>query len=116
MVGGPLTLTKNVEDQLRGFTLDRLAGKDRYETSIEVSKKYNNRDTVIISSGEKYTDELTATVLANKLDVPILLTRKDEVSTKTLDEIKRLGSKNIIIIGEKETISEKVEKLYQLIN
>lgn len=110
LVGGPLTLTKNVEDQLRGFTLDRLAGKDRYETSIEVSKKYNNRDTVIISSGEKYTDELTATVLANKLDVPILLTRKDEVSTKTLDEIKRLGSKNIIIIGEKETISEKVEK------
>lgn len=110
LVGGPLTLTKNVEDQLRGFTLYRIAGKDRYETSIEVSKKYNNRDTVIISSGEKYTDELTATVLANKLDVPILLTRKDEVSTKTLDEIKRLGSKNIIIIGEKETISEKVEK------
>ncbi|MEG0249624.1 MAG: cell wall-binding repeat-containing protein [Peptostreptococcus sp.] len=111
LVGGPLTLTKNIENQLYDFKLDRLSGKDRYETSIEVSKKYNNRDTVILSSGEKYTDELTATVLANKLDVPILLIRKDEVPRKTLEEIKRLGGKNIIIVGEKETISKNVEKI-----
>lgn len=111
LVGGKNTLTEKVEDQLKDkFTLNRLAGKDRYATSAQVSRQYGVRDTVLLASGEKYTDELTASVLANKLDIPILLTMKDYVPASVKEEIEKLGANKIILIGEKNTISSKVEK------
>ncbi|WP_027702074.1 cell wall-binding repeat-containing protein [Metaclostridioides mangenotii] len=66
--------------------------------------------TVILASGEKYTDVLTATVLGNEKDAPILLSQKDKVDDKTLAEIKRLNTKNIIISGGEDSVSEKVEE------
>lgn len=64
--------------------------------------------TVILASGEKYTDVLTATVLGNEKDAPILLSKKDSVDDKTLDEIKRLNPEDIIISGGTDSVSEKV--------
>ena len=110
LVGGKGTLSTNVENLLNEFDVNRLSGKDRYETSVQVSKAYKNSSTVVLASGEKYTDELTATVLANKLNAPILLSTKDKVPTEVLSEIERLGAKKVIIVGETGTISKKVEK------
>ncbi|MCR1954299.1 leucine-rich repeat domain-containing protein [Clostridioides mangenotii] len=67
-------------------------------------------DTVILASGEKYTDVLTATVLGNEKDAPILLSQKDKVDDKTIAEIKRLNTENIIISGGKDSVSSKVEE------
>ena len=64
--------------------------------------------TVILASGEKYTDVLTATVLGNEKDAPILLSQKDKVDDKTLAEIKRLKTEDIIISGGTDSISDKV--------
>ncbi|GAA0222274.1 cell wall-binding repeat-containing protein [Metaclostridioides mangenotii] len=64
--------------------------------------------TVILASGEKYTDVLTATVLANEKKCPILLTEKDFVNQETLNEIKRLGVNTVIISGGPDSVSEKV--------
>lgn len=64
--------------------------------------------TVILASGEKYTDVLTATVLGNEKDAPILLTQKDSIDDKTISEIKRLGVEDIIISGGVNSVSEKV--------
>ncbi|WP_304341502.1 cell wall-binding repeat-containing protein [Metaclostridioides mangenotii] len=68
-----------------------------------------DQKTVILASGEKYTDVLTATVLGHEKDAPILLTQKDKVDDKTLSEIKRLNTENIIISGGKDSVSKKVE-------
>ena len=64
--------------------------------------------TVILASGEKYTDVLTATVLGNEKDAPILLSQKDSLDEKTLTEIKRLNTEDIIISGGVDSVSEKV--------
>jgi putative cell wall-binding protein len=64
--------------------------------------------TIILASGEKYTDVLTATVLGNEKDCPILLSSKDSIDNKTLDEIKRLGIDEVIISGGVDSVSEKV--------
>nr|WP_236887759.1 cell wall-binding repeat-containing protein [Clostridioides mangenotii] len=66
--------------------------------------------TVIIASGEKYTDVLTATVLGNEKNAPILLSQKDRVDEKTLAEIKRLNAEDIIISGGTDSVSNKVEE------
>lgn len=63
---------------------------------------------VILASGEKYTDVLTATVLANEKNCPILLTQKDRVTGETLNEIKRLDVDAVIISGGPASVSEKV--------
>ena len=110
LVGGRATLTERIEKQLSSFTLHRLYGRDRYGTSADVSKEYGKRDTVVLASGEKYTDELTATVLASKMDVPILLSFKDVVPEVVMKEIERLGAKKVIIVGETGTLSKKIEK------
>ena len=109
LIGGKATLTEKVEEQLKEFKLNRISGKDRYTTSVQVSKAYKNSNTIVLASGEKYTDELTATVLASKLDVPILLSEKDVVPEVVIKEIERLGATKVILIGEKGTLSKSVE-------
>ncbi|MFY9547759.1 cell wall-binding repeat-containing protein [Miniphocaeibacter sp.] len=110
LVGGRATLTERVESQLMDFVQYRLSGKDRYGTSVDVAKEYSKSNIVLLASGEKYTDELTATVLANKLGAPIMLTRKDAIPAEVKAEINRLGATKVIIIGGNDSISEKVEK------
>ncbi|QQK08482.1 cell wall-binding repeat-containing protein [Miniphocaeibacter halophilus] len=110
LVGGRDTLTERVKSQLMDFVQYRLSGKDRYETSVEVSREYDSSNIVLLASGEKYTDELTATVLANKLDAPIMLTRKDSIPAEVKAEINRLGATKVIIIGGNSSVSKKVEE------
>ncbi|QQK08260.1 cell wall-binding repeat-containing protein [Miniphocaeibacter halophilus] len=110
LIGGRDTLTENIENQLKKFKLNRIYGKDRYETSVKVSETYSKSKLVLLASGEKYTDELTATVLANKLDAPIMLTRKDAIPAEVKAEINRLGASKVILVGGRDSISEKVEK------
>ncbi len=64
--------------------------------------------TVILASGEKYTDVLTATVLGNEKNAPILLSNKDSVTPETLEELNRLKTEDVIISGGVDSISDKV--------
>ncbi|MEG0250242.1 MAG: cell wall-binding repeat-containing protein [Peptostreptococcus sp.] len=63
---------------------------------------------VIIANGDKYTDVLTATVLGNEKKSPILLSEKNQISNKTLNEIKRLSTDSIIISGGPDSISNDI--------
>ncbi|WP_101773417.1 cell wall-binding repeat-containing protein [Peptostreptococcus faecalis] len=43
----------------------------------------SKKATAVLANGKKYTDVLTATVLANERNCPILLTGTDSISTET---------------------------------
>lgn len=90
---------------------ERLGGKNRYETSVEVSKKgwQNGSDYVLMANGEEYADALCAAPLAKKYDAPILLTSSKELTEDVKNELKRLKAKHIIVIGGNGAISENVE-------
>ncbi|WP_101773371.1 cell wall-binding repeat-containing protein [Peptostreptococcus faecalis] len=68
------------------------------------------KTTAVLANGTKYTDVLTATVLANEKDCPILLTGTDSISTETLNELKRRGTGDVIISGGLDSVSKKVEE------
>ncbi|WP_300409626.1 leucine-rich repeat protein [Lagierella sp.] len=90
--------------------VDRISGRDRVETSIEVSKKYfNNSDEVIIVDGYNYSDALSAGGFAGIVNAPILQVGKDGLRSSLKDEIKRLGAKNAIIIGGDSSVNLTVE-------
>lgn len=89
----------------------RIAGSDRYLTSIEISKFgwKSEAETAILATGEDFPDALSAAPLAAKLNAPILLTNPSSLSQSLLDELERLKVKNVYIIGGTGVISKNIE-------
>ncbi|MSB11137.1 cell wall-binding repeat-containing protein [Finegoldia sp. BIOML-A1] len=86
---------------------ERVAGRSRIETAVEVSKKYyESADTVIIANYEKFADSLSASALSKALKAPILLVQKDQLDSVVAQEIKRLGAKNVIVIGGEKSVDK----------
>ncbi|PID82555.1 MAG: hypothetical protein CSB16_00260 [Clostridiales bacterium] len=104
-----LEFTAMFEQESFPSIIERLFGKDRYETAVEVSKMmYDQSDTVILVNGRKYPDALASTPLAKLYNAPILLVEKDVIPTSTKNEIARLGATKAIIVGGKGVVSEYV--------
>lgn len=93
-------------------TGSRIAGDSRVATAVAVSKDMykNGTSTVIIANMNKFSDVLTAAPLASQKKAPILFVNADSIPQETMDEIKRLGAKNIFINGGEASVSKNVEK------
>ena len=103
-VPGTTTPSKPAEQQK---TTTRVAGADRIQTSVEVSKKYyKSAETVIVANYEQFADSLSASALSKQLKAPILLVKKDQLDSVVAQEIKRLGAKNVIVIGGEKSIDK----------
>ena len=90
----------------------RVAGADRINTAVEVSKKYyKSAETVIIANSEKFADSLSASALSKALKAPILLVQKDQLDSVVAQEIKRLGAKNVVVIGGEQSVDEAKNSL-----
>ncbi len=90
----------------------RVAGADRINTAVEVSKKYyKSAETVIIANYEKFADSLSASALSKTLKAPILLVKKDQLDSVVAQEIKRLGAKNVVVIGGEQSVDKAKNSL-----
>ena len=90
---------------------ETIIGNDRHETAVKISKEgWKSAETVILVNSSAIPDALTATPLAHAKKAPILLTGKDGLNKATANEIKRLGAKDVIMIGGDAVLSAKVEK------
>ena len=106
----PKEKVQSFKDIYTAFEVERVFGKDRYETAAAISKKYfESADTVILASGREFVDALTVSPLASLKKAPILLANNNEIPKVTLDEITRLKANNIIIAGGSSTLSKDVE-------
>ena len=93
-------------------TTTRVAGADRIQTSVEVSKKYyKSAETVIVANYEQFADSLSASALSKALKAPILLVKKDQLDSVVAQEIKRLGAKNVVVIGGEKSVDKTKESL-----
>ena len=108
---GTVTPTPNTPAEQQKTTT-RVAGSDRIQTSVEVSKKYyESADTVIIANYEQFADSLSASALSKALKAPILLVKKDQLDSVVAQEIKRLGAKNVIVIGGEKSVDKIKDSL-----
>lgn len=90
---------------------ERIYGRDRYATSIEISRRsFDRADTVILVSGAASPDAPLASPLSIVMDAPILMIRKQEVSAEAKAELMRLGAEHIILIGGNGVIGDQVEE------
>ena len=116
VIGGTGAVTENVRKQLPNPI--RVSGKDRYETSANVSKYFYSAgiDSAFVTTGSSFADALTGSVLAGFYDQPIVLT-----TPKTLHpSAKKLFVDEQVlwytIIGGKGAVSLDVEdELWSLI-
>ena len=98
-VAGAVTVSVLVGRQL-GTIVRRLGGSDRYDTSSIISAAGpSHGQYVIIATGQKFPDALTASGLAGCLNAPVLLVTRDSIPAKTAAEIRRLGVRRAIICG-----------------
>lgn len=98
------------KSSLPGFdNVERISGRDRYQTSLELAKKFNSKN-IVIASGEDYPDALAGALVAKKKNAPLILVRKNEITDSALQYFKDNNIESIEILGGNTTISEKVEK------
>jgi putative cell wall-binding protein/beta-lactamase class A len=99
------------------ITVNRLWGKDRFETSLEILKSgWTSSDTIILATGNDFPDALCAAPLAKKYNAPILLTDGQHLSDNALTYLKSMNAKNAVIIGGPLVITSKVEDELKSLN
>lgn len=88
----------------------RLYGSDRYKTAIAISQYgWKSSEYAVLARGDEFADALCAGPLAKKFKAPILMTQSDALNSDVLTELKRLGVKNVFIIGGTGAVSLNAE-------
>lgn len=104
-----ITLTL-ANDANASTSTERMGGKDRYETAIQISKAgwADKSKYAVLATGEDFPDALCAAPLAKKLGAPILLNAKSKLLPEVAEEIIRLKVEEIVIVGGPGVISADV--------
>lgn len=90
---------------------DRVAGADRYETASDIAtRSYPDADTVVLTTGEKLPDALSANPIAGSGDAPILLTLTDSIPESTQAALDGIAPSNVIIVGGTTAVSDAVQQ------
>lgn len=90
--------------------VDRLAGDDRVDTAIKVSRDVHRRaDLVLLARADAYPDALASSALAGLYQAPVLLTARDGVPDAVLDELARLEADRVVLLGGPGALSPAVE-------
>ncbi|EFM65350.1 leucine Rich Repeat protein [Peptostreptococcus stomatis DSM 17678] len=95
----------NANESASGLSLERIYGKDRYETSMNIIGKLSP-SKVYLANGKSFSDALSVGPVAGKENAAVLLT-----DGKNLD-VNKLKSKSvteITIVGGENSISKDLE-------
>ena len=87
----------------------RIYGNTLYDTAVEISKAgWNYASVAVLATGGNFPDALTGTVLAHKVDGPLLLTESDHLNSAVSAELKRLGTEKVYLLGGKVALNDAV--------
>ena len=111
IAGGTSTISKSTEAKLPRV-LERMAGKDRYETSVAIAKsKFEDSKEAFIASGEEFADALVISPISGKYNKPTLLASRNKNTNAVVKKyIKDARLTNIIAIGGEKYLPYSVLK------
>jgi spore germination protein YaaH/putative cell wall-binding protein len=110
---GPGSILPTAKAEEAASSIQRLAGKTRYETAVQIAEKnWFEAYNVVLTRGDTFPDALAGAVLANSPQVqgPLLLTEPNHLRSEVLEEMKRLRASKVYILGGTTAISAEVEK------
>ncbi len=110
IIGGEVSVTKNVQNQLGSAFSDRIGGSDRYEVSANIINELNlDASEVYLSNGEKFADALTGSVVAALQNKPLLLTKASVLPDPIKSIISAKSTKSFVLLGGPVSITTSVE-------
>ncbi len=89
----------------------RISGKDRYETSLEVLKQMNKTQNAVIANGRDYPDALAAAPYAVQKNTGILLS-DDSVIDKIKEYVDSQNISDITLIGGEKSVTKYQEQKF----
>ena len=107
IIGGKTQVSETIKETLQneGLKVDRLAGKTRVDTALEVAKAVNETpDKVIFANKTAYPDALLAPYLSKAKDAPIVLIGNYEASVSVKQYLRDNKIKEGIILGGEKSI------------
>lgn len=109
IVGGERSVSQNLENELsKKFNVNRISGRDRYETSEKIVRSHGEKN-IAIASGKNFPDALSASPLMAKKNMPLLLVKGDKISEipSDLNAKYTIGGENTIKYSVGKRISGK---------
>lgn len=118
ILGGTGIIASSVDDKLssNSITPTRIAGTNRYETSVKIAEKLGTNDEVIVTTGEDFADALSISSIASSKNIPILLTPKDSLESSVTNFINTKKIYKSYIIGDTSSISQGVYNQFANLN
>lgn len=115
IIGGTGAVSEAVENVIKskGIELERIAGKDRYATSIEIAKQVGSDNGVVVATGQDFPDALSIAPIAASKGMPIILVPKDEVTTEIKDYLTANNISKTYVMGGTDVISDNVSKEFK---
>lgn len=115
ILGGTAVVSTTMENKIKdsGFrSIIRLAGTDRYGTSVKIAENLSVKagTPIVLVSGEDYPDALSISSIAAQMQYPILLSHNDEIDKITCMEIAAINPGKVYIIGEEGAVGKNIEK------
>ena len=105
----------DIENELNSLkiSIERISGKDRYETSLNIAKKIDEGKAIskvaIVNGVNGLADGVSVGSIAGMENMPIILSQKDSLG----DSEKWINSKNITnsyVIGQNGVLSDSIGK------
>ena len=101
IIGGIGVISTNVEQAIKnmGIEISRLAGNDRYETSLKVAQSMGKFNQAVIATGEDFPDALSIAPIAAMKGIPIILTPKDNLPKELKDYLNKTVQSTYVVGG-----------------
>ncbi|HET9878002.1 MAG TPA: cell wall-binding repeat-containing protein [Candidatus Limnocylindria bacterium] len=117
ILGGTGVVSSAVASQLQSVTANvaRLAGADRYQTAVAVSKATfpTGAANAFLATGLTYPDALAAIPAARRAGAPVLLVRGQSLPVEIAGELARLNPGRAFMLGGSAVVGVPVAKLTQ---
>ncbi|MBV4420682.1 cell wall-binding repeat-containing protein [Clostridium tyrobutyricum] len=109
IIGGTGVISINIEKNLKsqGYNVVRIAGKDRYNTSLQVAKYFPNPSNIFFTDGANWQDALSISPVAANKQSPIILGSRDTPITSIKNYIVDNLKSNVVILDDNNFMTSK---------
>lgn len=118
VAGGTTAITDATADAAAaaagGATIDRIAGRDRYDTAARIARRGASRHgldaRVFVATGQAFPDALAAGPAALRARGPLVLTTREHVPEPTRRVLVDLAPTQAVLAGGEAALSRTVEE------
>ncbi len=108
VIGGYAAIAQDVDTQLNaaGFDVVRVAGADRFATSVAVAQCEGAPSTVFLATGNVFADALAAGPAAASVDGTVLLTAGPTLPASVASYLQGLSAPTVYAVGQAAHVAD----------